>query len=222
MLPRKGHTVTAFDKELNQLSSMVSNMGKKVIAQIQNSVKALEGDNELALMVSNRDVEINKQDDKINKHALKMLALRQPMAKDLRMIVSSLSISSDLERIGDYAKNVADRSVAIESRFPSINKVLSYMSSEVEQMINLSLDSYKRRDEKIIFEVLKRDDQIDELYNSVLRTLITYMMEDQKNVGVCISFMFIAKRLERAGDLAVHMAQKVYFMIHGKGLDKNI
>lgn len=222
MATRRKHTVSAFDKELDQLRSMVTNMGRKVMDQMRNSIQALEGDKDLALMVSNGDQDINRQDDKINRYALKMLALRQPMAKDLRTIVASLSISSDLERVGDYAKSIADRSMTIENGIPSINKVLFYMSMEVERMIELSLNSYKRKDEAGIFEVLKRDDQVDELYNNTIRNLITHMIEDQKKISTCISFMFIAKRIERAGDLAVHIAQRVYFIISGKRLDKEI
>jgi len=145
-----------------------------------------------------------------------MLALRQPMAKDLRAIVAALRISADLERIADYAKNVAKRTLAL-NQVPAIRLAASIprMGRLVQQIIKEVLDAYVERDADKARAAWSRDEEVDGMYNSLFRELLTYMMEDPRNITPCTHILFIAKNIERMGDHATNIAETIYFVVHG-------
>ena len=145
-----------------------------------------------------------------------MLALRQPMAKDLRAIVAALRIAGDLERIGDYAKNVAKRTMAL-NQVPAVRLAASIprMGKLVQQIIKDILDAYTERDADKAYAAWSRDEEVDGMYNSLFRELLTYMMEDPRNITPCTHILFIAKNIERMGDHATNIAETIYFVVHG-------
>jgi len=214
------HTVKSFDEELKRLNQVISQMGGLVEAQLQAAVDALvKRDADAAAKVVREDARIDELEQQASQLTLRLLALRQPMAVDLRQIVSALKISSDLERIGDYAANVAKRAVAL-SQLPHVRPIhaIPRMARLVQQIIKDVLDAYVEVDAAKAVAAWQRDEEVDEMYTSLFRELLTYMMEDQRNIGPSIHLLFIAKNIERMGDHATNVAEDVYFLVHGRPL----
>jgi phosphate transport system protein len=216
------HIVKSFDEELQRLKQAVAQMGGLVEAQLQAAVDALvKRDAEAAAKVVGDDVRIDELEQQVGNMVIRLLALRQPMAVDLRQIVSALKISSDLERIGDYAANVAKRAVAL-SQQPLVRPAhaIPRMARLVQQIIKDVLDSYVDLNAAKAVAAWQRDEEVDEMYTSLFRELLTYMMEDQRNIGPSIHLLFIAKNIERMGDHATNVAEDVHFLVHGRPLDQ--
>src|SRR5215467_8060108 len=212
------HTVKSFDEELKRLSQVISQMGGLVEAQLQAAVDALiKRDTDAASKVVHDDVKIDELEMQVSQLVVRLLALRQPMAVDLRQIVSALKISSDLERIGDYAANVAKRALAL-SQIPAVKPMFAIprMARLVQQIIKDVLDAYVEGDAVKAVAAWQRDEEVDEMYTSLFRELLTYMMEDQRNIGPCIHLLFIAKNIERMGDHATNVAEDVHYLVHGR------
>jgi len=198
------HTAKAFDGDLQDLARMVAEMGGLAEKQVADSVDALaKRDSALAQRVTT---------------AVLTIARRQPMAVDLRDIVGALRLSNDLERIGDLAKNIAKRVVALNSEFPPAKLIrgVEHMADLVLSQMKLVLDAYARRDITKAMAVWRGDEEIDAVCTSVFRELLTYMMEDPRNITFCIHLMFCAKNIERMGDHATNIAESVHYIIEGR------
>ena len=216
------HTVTSYDEELNQMTGTILRMGGMVEAQLADAITALiKRDPELAARVIAEDKPIDRLEYEVDHQVMRLLALRQPMAVDLRLITASLKISSDLERIGDYAANVAKRASALSQVEPMRPvAVIPRMSLIVQGMIKDVLDAYMGRDVDKALVVWRRDEEVDEIYNSLFRELLTYMMEDPRHITPCTHLLFIAKNIERMGDHATNIAETIAFLVSGKPLDE--
>jgi len=214
------HIVKAFDDSLEQLRQNVVRMGGLAEAQLARAVQALSRrDAALAAEVVKGDAEIDRLEQEIGAQAIRVLALRQPMANDLREVVSSLKVSSDIERIGDYAANVAKRSIAL-AQLPAVKPAYAVprLARLVQDMIKDTLDAYVNRDAERALEVWHRDEEVDEVYSGLFRELLTYMMEDPRNIGPCTHLMFIAKNVERIGDHATNIAETIHYQVKGTPL----
>ena len=215
------HTVKSFDEELKRLNQVISQMGGLVEMQLQAAVDALvKRDADAAGKVVRDDAKIDELELQSSQLVVRLLALRQPMAVDLRQIVSALKISSDLERIGDYAANVAKRAIAL-SQAPAVKPLYTIprMAKLVQQIIKDVLDAFVERDAVKAVAAWQRDEEVDEMYTSLFRELLTYMMEDQRNIGPCIHLLFIAKNIERMGDHATNVAEDIHYLVHGTPID---
>src|SRR5262244_588083 len=216
------HTVKSFDDELKRLNQVIGQMGGLVEMQLQAAVEALvKRDADAAGKVVRDDAKIDELELQSSQLVVRLLALRQPMAVDLRQIVSALKISSDLERIGDYAANVAKRAIAL-SQAPAVKPLYTIprMAKLVQQIIKDVLDAFVERDAVKAVAAWQRDEEVDEMYTSLFRELLTYMMEDQRNIGPCIHLLFIAKNIERMGDHATNVAEAIHYLVHGTPLDQ--
>ncbi|RJF89769.1 phosphate transport system regulatory protein PhoU [Oleomonas cavernae] len=217
------HIVSAFDQELNALKTKVLRMGGIAEANIASAVQAVvRRDRALADRTINSDARIDVFDGEISDLVTRLLALRQPMAVDLRHIVGALKIATDLERIGDYAKNIAKRANSIGIAVPvQTMHAIPRMGEMVLSMVKDVLDALSNEDADRAVEVRDRDPALDELYNSVFRELLTYMMEDPRTITGCTHLLFIAKNLERIGDHATNMAETVYFIVRGSRMQSD-
>jgi len=215
------HTAKAFDLDLQDLARMVAEMGGLAEKQIAESVDALaRRDARLAQRVVSLDPTIDNLQREIEERAILTIARRQPMAVDLREIVGALRVSNDLERIGDLAKNIAKRVIALGSEFHP-NKVIrgvEHMNDLVLGQLKQVLDAYARRDVAKAMEVWRGDEEIDAVNNSLFRELLTYMMEDPRNITFCTHLLFCAKNIERMGDHATNIAETVYYIVEGRSL----
>ncbi len=213
------HIVAGFDEDLDRLGIMISEMGGMAEAQLSDAIKALvNGDAVLAARTVKRDKDLDNFESEIGTLAVRLLALRQPMADDLRIGVAALKISSNLERVGDYAKNIAKRTIVLE-RVPEIGDAvhsLIRMAGLTQAMIKNVLDAFVSRDSAKADDVRLRDEDVDRLYTSLFRELLTYMMEDPRNITPCTHLMFMAKNLERIGDHTTGVAEQVHFMVLGE------
>jgi phosphate transport system protein len=212
------HIVRAFAQELHRLSNLVTQMGGVAESQIAAAVKAVaRRDVQLAAQVMQNDQRLDEYERSIDQEAVRLLALRQPMAQDLREIVSALKIASDLERIGDYAANISKRSLAL-AQAPAAKPVsgIPRMGRLVEEMVKEVLDSYIERDVEKALAAWERDEELDELYTSLFREVLTYMMEDPRNITSCTHILFMAKNLERIGDHATNIAETIHFLVVGE------
>jgi len=221
MSNRPEHIVKSFDSELKRLSQVIAEMGGLAEAQLQRAIEALaQRDAEAAAQVVQDDARIDALEHEIDNMTVRMLALRQPMAKDLREVVAALKISSDLERIGDYATNVAKRAIAL-SRSPAVKPAhaIPRMGRLVQQLIKDILDAYVEHDADKAVDAWRRDEEVDEMYTSLFRELLTYMMEDPRNIGPSIHLLFIAKNIERIGDHATNIAETVHFLVLGRPIE---
>lgn len=217
MADQSAHTVKAFDEEIHQLRSLVSQMGGLCEAQITAAVDALmRRDPEAATEVVQTDTRIDALEAEAERLAVTMIALRAPMAHDLREIISALKISSVLERIGDYAKNIAKRASTLTATAqiePVV--IIPQMARVVVEMIKDALDAYVDRDADKAVAVCQRDAVVDDFYNSLFRSLLTFMMENPHYITPSAHLLFIAKNLERIGDHATNVAEMVYFSATG-------
>ncbi len=212
------HIVTSFDTDLNTIESLVLEMGGLVEQQLLTCTKALKlGDRDLAKEVIRSDSKINALEAEVNRMSIEVLALRQPVAADLRTVVMTLKIANHLERIGDYIKNMARRTNTITKADAFIGSMstLARMSDRVQGMINAALDAYNRRDPDAAETVRGDDEDVDQMHNGLFRELLTYMMEDTRNISGCMHLLFIAKNIERMGDHAVEIAGETVYLVTG-------
>ncbi|ABA03777.1 phosphate uptake regulator, PhoU [Nitrobacter winogradskyi Nb-255] len=218
------HTAKAFDDDLQELTRLVSEMGGLAERQIVESLDALiRRDTTLGDRVVAADSEIDQLQRMIEERAVLTIARRQPMAVDLREIVGAMRVAIDLERIGDLAKNMGKRVVAIDSDFRPLKLIrgLEHMTDLVRSQVKSVLDAYAAHDLPAAMAVWKGDEEVDAICTSLFRELLTYMMEDPRNIGFCIHLMFCAKNIERIGDHATNIAETVFYMIEGQQiLDK--
>jgi phosphate transport system protein len=215
------HIVSSYDKELENLRSSIARMGGLAETQIAGAVDALfKRSAERAEQVVAADKALDDLEIAIERDAISILARRQPMASDLREIVSALKMSSILERIGDYSKNIAKRVTAInESDNFRIVRTVGDMAHLVQKMLKDVLDAYIDQDEVKAMDVWERDAPVDELYNSLFRELLTYMMEDPRAITPCAHLLFAAKNVERMGDHVTNLAEIVYYLVKGEILE---
>jgi phosphate transport system protein len=211
------HTVKAFDQDIGELRGLISQMGGLAEQAIENSLKALSrGDLDLAARVRAEDKAIDTLESEVERAVVRIIALRAPMAVDLREVVAALKIAAVLERVGDYAKNIAKRIPQIdgEHRIEPIS-ILPAMGRMAAEMVHDALDAFVARDAEAAVEVCRRDDALDDFYDSIFRTLVTYMVENPKTISQVAHLLFVAKNLERIGDHATNVAEMVYFAASG-------
>jgi phosphate transport system protein len=214
------HIVKSYDQELARLSNMIVEMGGLAESQLSAAIEAVaKRDSALAAQVVEGDAKVDDLERELDNLAIRLLALRQPMARDLREIFAALKIGADLERICDYAANVAKRSIAL-AQIPPIQPVhaLPRMGTLALALVKDVIDAYVEKDADKALEVWRRDEELDEMYSSLFREFLTYMMEDPRNIGACTHLLFMAKNIERIGDHATNIAEDLYFLVHGTPL----
>jgi phosphate transport system protein len=215
------HTAKAFDVDLQELTRKVSEMGGLAEKEVADSVDALaKRDGALAQRVIATDISTDQLQREIEEKAILTIARRQPMAVDLREVVAALRLANDLERIGDLAKNIAKRVVALNGDFPpqKLIRGVEHIADLVLEQLKDVLDAYAQRDLAKAIAVWSGDDKIDAMYTSLFRELLTYMMEDPRNITFCTHLLFCAKNIERMGDHATNIAETVYYMVEGRAL----
>jgi phosphate transport system protein len=212
------HIVRAYDNDLAELSSSLSTMGGLAEEQLAKSIDALiKRDVKLADLVIQADEKLDAMEIGIEEKAILTIAKRQPVAKDLRNIMVAIRIATDLERIGDLAKNIAKRAHAIYDNIPRrLTSGLARMGQLSQAQLKLVLDAFAAADPAKAMEVWRHDEDLDALYNSIFRELLTYMMEDPRMIGACTHLLFAAKNVERIGDHATNIAENVHYLVHGK------
>jgi len=215
------HTAKAFDADLQELTQKVAEMGGLAEKLIADSVAALtRRDLDLAKRIVAADAAIDALQREIEDKSVLIIARRQPMAVDLRDVVGALRVANDLERVGDLAKNNAKRVTALNDDFhpQKLIRGVEHMATLVLSQIKRVLDSYTGRDLASAMAVWRGDEEIDAMCTSLFRELLTYMMEDPRNITFCIHLMFCAKNIERMGDHATNIAETVYYMIEGQAI----
>jgi len=216
---RIDHTAKAFDVDLQEITRKVAEMGGLAERQIADSVRALvERDVELAERVIAADPAIDALQHEIEEKAILTIARRQPMAVDLREIVGAMRVCNDLERIGDHAKHIGKRVVALDGDFypQKLIRGVEHMAALVSAQLKQVLDAYAGHDLQASLAVWRGDEEVDAMCMSIFRELLTYMMEDPRDITFCMHLMFCAKDIERMGDHATNIAETVYFMIEGR------
>lgn len=219
----EAHISTAFDKDLRQIEELVVMMGGLVEKQLEDAAEVmLTRDLELADALKASDKEVDRIEEEIDQLAVRLIALRQPKAQDLRAVLAALKVAADLERIGDYAKNIAKRTHVLAQTDPvgSSAKTLARMCKLVREMVKDVLDAYIARDIEQANEVRDRDEDIDQMNNQLFRALLTYMMEDPSNITACMHLLFISKNIERMGDHTTSIAEQIHFFISGEMPDE--
>ena len=214
------HIVRAYDEDLAALKTMLAQMGGLAEEQLDGAIEALvKRDTALADKIIAGDARIDVLEQQIEEKAILTIAKRQPMARDLREIMVAIRISSDLERIGDLAKNTAKRTHAISDALPrKLVSGLTRMGLLAQEELKNILDAYAQADSEKAMAVWRADEDLDALYNSIFRELLTYMMEDPRNIGLCTHLLFGAKNLERIGDHATNIAENIYYLVNGKSI----
>ena len=213
-----GHILTAFDSDLERIQANMLRMGGLVESALHQAMTALEkGDLDLAAKIKSDDQIIDDLEVDIRQDVERLIALRSPTAGDLRTVLSVLTMASTLERCGDYARNVAKRTFVLEEfQYSStLNGTLRRMSRVVEAMLADALDAYVNRDLDKAQDVIERDLEADQIYNSLFRELLTHMMEDPRTIAPAMHLHFIAKNIERVGDHATGLAEQAIYLITG-------
>ena len=213
------HIVTRFDKDLNEIEALLVEMADKVAEQIQKSAKALlDGDDKLAKKVSKADRDINRLEEKIDEKAIRLIALRQPMAEDLRSAITTLKISNSLERMGDYAKTLSYRTREVDdfSAMKSVLRSIVKMSEKISTMLGMVMEAYVKRDLELADKARQEDQEINDKTDALFRELLTYMMENPRNIEACTHLLFISKNLERSGDQVTNIAEQVHYLVTGE------
>ena len=219
------HIVTAYSDELASLAQSIAEMGGLVEVSIENGTRSLlKLDRELADLTIAADQRIDDMQRRIDDMAVSMIARRQPMASDLRAIVTAIHVANDLERIGDMAKQLARRSLKLEgiNLQPTFYNGVRNMTALVLHQVKDALDAYANREAPAAVEVCNRDDEVDAMYTSLFRELLTYMLEDPRNITTCTHLLFCAKNLERIGDHATNIAERAYYLATGKQLTSEV
>lgn len=216
------HTVRAFDAELNALNQKIARMGGLAETQLGNAIQALAlGDLGLAAQVVAGDDAVDTTEESVNEMVVRMLALRQPVADDLRLVMSSLKVSGALERMADHAAGIAHRVAILKDHAPpGAVKSVARLGGLVLELLKDSLDAYTNRDTDRAVRVWERDEEVDALYSSLFRELLTYMMEDPRNIAPCSHLLFVAKNLERIGDHATSVAEVTHYIATGQRLGR--
>jgi len=219
------HLITSYEDELTRLAESIAEMGGLVEAAISNATLGLlKLDHVLAQATIDADKQIDAMQRKIDETAVSMIARRQPMAGDLRAIITSIHVANDLERMGDMAKQISRRSLQIESMSlaPKFYNGVKHMNDLVLRQVKAALDAYATRDSHAAIDVCNNDDEIDALYTSLFRELLTYMMEDPRLITQCTHLLFCGKSLERAGDHATNIAEAAYYLDTGRQLSSQV
>lgn len=219
------HIVTRFDEELARIEGLLVEMADVVQQQLLDAAEALKtGDEVLANKVRRGDKAVNDLETRIDELTVRLIALRQPMADDLRSAISTLKVSNNLERMGDYAKTSAIRTPLLSelTMAKSAVKTLRRMSKEVAAMLGDVMKAYVARDWEAAAEVRARDEDVDQMYSALLRELLTYMMENPRNIEPSFHMLFLAKNLERAGDQVTNIAEQVYFLTTGEVFEEGV
>ncbi|MFA8443068.1 phosphate signaling complex protein PhoU [Yoonia sp.] len=217
------HISSAYDRDLEGITTLIMKMGGLVEEAILKAAKSLaDRDVELAEEVRDGDKVIDALEIQINEEAARTIALRAPVSKDLRSVLTVLRLAASLERIGDYAKNIAKRTSVLVEMNPvnGSDAALRRMAREVEQMLKDTLDSYLRGDADLAEDVRQRDQEVDQMYNALFREFLTFMMEDPRNITACMHLHFMAKNIERMGDLTTNMAEQVIYLVTGEMPDE--
>jgi len=214
------HLVKSFDQELKRLRNLMTEMGGIVETQVALAADAIMNrDAAAATRAVEEDPKVDALEREVEKLVIRLLALRQPVADDLRRAVSALKITGDLERIGDYAANVAKRSIVLaQFSLPYSLAGLAHMAHLVQGQLKSIIDALGDNDAEKAVEVWRSDQVVDDIYNAIFRELITYMMEDPRNITPCTHLLFIAKNLERIGDHATNIAENLYYAVTGESL----
>ncbi|MDJ1158016.1 phosphate signaling complex protein PhoU [Chelatococcus sp. SYSU_G07232] len=215
------HIVSSFDTDLDTLRSKIAEMGGIAEKMLGDATLALvRRDAALAQTIIAADARLDALQRDIEERAILTIARRQPMAVDLREVVSAIRVAGDLERIGDLAKNTAKRVVAISGELqpPKIVGGVQHMSDLVQAQLKDVLDAYAQRDDQRAMDVWQRDERIDALYTSIFRELLTYMMEDPRNITFCTHLLFLAKNIERIGDHTTNVAETIHYLVTGVAL----
>ena len=215
------HTVTSFDEELEHIDRLIRDMGDLACSMVKSSTGALvNSDNALAQGIISDDSVMDARQRELDEASITLIAKRQPMALDLRSVVGAIRMAADLERIGDLAKNIAKRVGAVVQTPTQKSLALSIegMSEMVLLQIRGVVDAYVARDADVLRELRNRDEKIDIKYTAVFRELLTYMMEDPRNITACTHLLFCAKNLERIGDHVTNIAENAYYTVTGEQL----
>jgi len=213
------HIASAFDRDLEAIQAHIMKMGGLVEAAIMGAARSLETrDEELAQQVRAGDKAIDALEEVIDEETARLIALRAPTASDLRLVLSVLKVSGNLERIGDYSKNIAKRTTVLVNT-GEINgsaAALRRMAREVEHMLRDALDAYIQRDAELAADVINRDEEVDQMYNGLFREFLTFMAEDPRSISSCMHLHFIAKNIERMGDHVTAIAEQVVYLVTGE------
>ena len=213
------HIVKSFDRDLESIQAQIMKMGGLVEESILKAAQSLEErDEELAELVRNSDKAIDGLETLINEQAAMLIALRSPTATDLRVILTVMKIAGNLERIGDYAKNMAKRTGVLVQMSPinGSHSAIRRMAREVQLMLKDALDAYIQRDAELAMDVIQRDQDVDQMYNALFREFLTFMMEDPRYITPCMHLHFIAKNTERMGDHVTSIAEQVIYLVKGE------
>ncbi|RYH03145.1 phosphate signaling complex protein PhoU [Salipiger sp. IMCC34102] len=218
------HISSAYDRDLEAITTLIVKMGGLVEQAILQTAEALvTRDTELAERVRKNDKAIDALEIQINEEAARTIALRAPVSKDLRVILTVLRLTASLERIGDYAKNIAKRTSALVE-MPVVDgsdQALRRMAREVQGMLNDTLDAYIRGDADLAEDVRQHDQDVDQMYNALFREFLTFMMEDPRQITACMHLHFMAKNIERMGDLTTNMAEQIIYLVTGEMPDED-
>ncbi len=215
----KQHIVSSYDRDLETIQAMIMKMGGLVEAAILEAANSLETrDEELAERVRKNDKAIDALEEQVNEECARLLAMRQPIASDLRTVLTVMKISANLERVGDYAKNMAKRTSVLVQMSPieGTSGAIRRMAKAVESMMKDALDAYIQRDAELAADVRQRDHEVDQMYNALFREFLTFMMEDPRNITACMHLHFIAKNIERMGDHVTSIAEQVIYLTTGE------
>jgi phosphate transport system protein len=212
------HIAKAYDQDIAALKTQLAEMGGLAEEQLASAIQALSRrDIVLADQVIRNDDRLDELERRIEEKAILTIAKRQPMAMDLREIMVAIRVASDIERIGDLAKNTAKRTHAISEALPrKLSTGLTRMGAMAQAQLKQVLDAYAERDDVKGLAVWRADEDLDALYNSIFRELLTYMMEDPRNIGLCTHLLFGAKNLERIGDHTTNIAENIHYLVHGQ------
>jgi phosphate transport system protein len=211
------HIVKSYDEELQRLTGEIQRMGDLALKELEAAISAvIERDSDSAQRVVDSDADVDALEHEVSHDVIRLLALRQPMARDLREVMAALRIASDIERIGDYAANVAKRAIAL-NRVDLVRPVfaLPRLAELAGELVSEVLIAYRDRDADRALLAWARDEELDGMYTGLFRELLTYMMEDPRNITACTHLLFMAKNIERIGDHATNIAENIYFLVHG-------
>jgi phosphate transport system protein len=214
------HIVSAFDDDLITVQAKISEMGGLCEELLTDALEAVRNrDQVLATAVIARDKKLDALEMELEAIATNTIALRQPMAQDLRVLISALKIASTLERIGDLSKNIAKRAIYLSNARPAkLSSSILRMGQQTLEQLNRVLDAYAHRDTSLAVSVWRRDVEIDDVYNAIFREIVTYMMDDSRMIGLGSQMLFIAKNLERIGDHVTHVSEMIYYIVEGTPL----
>lgn len=215
----QSHILSAFDRDLESIQALLARMGGLVEAAILDAAEALETrDEEIAQRVRAGDKAIDALEEQINAECARVIAIRAPAASDLRTVLTVMKIAANLERCGDYAKNLAKRSMVLAqmTALPGSTGSIRRMAKQVALLLKDGLDAYIARDARLAEDVRQRDHEVDQMYNALFRELLTHMMEDPRNITPAMHLHFIAKNIERVGDHATAVAEQVIYLVTGQ------